>query len=70
MKGKYMKKIAAILLLFGLIASAVMAEANPSTGKSVQAAASTTASAAARKHRKHRKHRKTGIKTTSAKPGK
>jgi hypothetical protein len=65
-----MKKIAATLLLFGLIASAVMAKAKPSTGKSIQTAASTTASAAAKKHRKHRKHRKTGTKTTSAKPGK
>jgi hypothetical protein len=70
MKGKYMMKIGATILLAGLIASAVMAEAKPSTGKSVQVAASTTASTATKKHRKHRKHRKTGTKTTSAKPGK
>jgi hypothetical protein len=61
-----MKKIVATLLLAGLIASAVMADTKPTTGKSVQAAASTTA----KKHKKHRKARKHGVKGTSAKPGK
>jgi tRNA splicing ligase len=73
MKGKhmkYMKKIGAILLLAGLIAGAVMAEAKSSMGKADQIMTSRAASMTAKKHRKHRKHRKTASKTASSRHGK
>jgi hypothetical protein len=67
---KHMKKIGGILLLAGLIAGAVMAEAKPSMGKTGQIMASRAGSMTAKKHRKHRKHRKTASKTVSSKHGK
>jgi len=58
-----MKKIVGSLLLAGLIAGAVMAEANTMPGKAVN----TVAATAAKKHKKHKKHRKSVTKTAPAK---
>jgi hypothetical protein len=70
MKGKYMKKILAAVLLAGLIAGAAMAEAKPSMGKAPQLMASKAPSMPAKKRKKHRKHRRPAAKASSAKYGK
>jgi len=70
-KGKYiMKKIVATLLLAGLFASAVMAEAKLTSGKGVHNLAATAAPTTVKKHKKSRKHRKTMTKSSPAKPKK
>ncbi len=65
-----MKKIVATLLLSGLIASAVMAEAKLPSGKGVHNLAAAAAPMTVKKHKKSKKHRKTGTKSASAKPKK
>ena len=62
-----MKKIVGSLLLAGLIAGAVMAEAKTMPGKAVNTTAATAAPTAAKKHKKHKKHRKSVTKTAPAK---
>lgn len=66
MKGKHiMKKIVATFLLTGLIASAVMAEVKPSSGKYVHTMAAAAAPTTAKKHSKHRKHRRPAPKASA-----
>ncbi|HEU0177472.1 MAG TPA: hypothetical protein VFV58_24680 [Blastocatellia bacterium] len=62
-----MKKIIGSLLLAGLIAGAVMAEAKTIPGKAVKTMAATAAPTAVKKHKKHKKHRKPATKTAPAK---
>jgi hypothetical protein len=65
-----MKKIVATLLLGGLFASAVMAEAKLPSGNAVDTMAAAAAPTAVKKHKKNKKHRKSSAKSATAKPKK